>query len=232
LRKIIANSIRRRNLHRVRHIAQSRDARELGGAGLVIGLDIVRHVPLGQLGGFENRRQLLGFRRQLDHIAGLEPHRWDGDPLAIDLDMAVAHELAGGMNGRDEFGAIDDGVDPPLEKPDQMLRSIARHARGFRIEIAELALGNIGVIAFKLLLGAELDAEIGKLALAPLAMLARAIFAFIDRTLGAAPDVLAHAAVNFMFRGSALRHRETPSKLGWSSPSSAPCGTDRTFNRA
>ena len=41
---------------------------------------------------------------------------------------------------------------------------------------------------------------------AALAMLARAVFAAVDGALGAAPDVLAHAAVELVLRLNPLRH--------------------------
>ena len=81
------------------------------------------------------------------------------------------------------------------------------HADRLGVIFAELPLGNIAVIAFELLLGLQLRAEIGELALAALAVLAGAIFAAVDGALGAAPDVLAHAAVDFILGFCAFRHR-------------------------
>ena len=107
----------------------------------------------------------------------------------------------------DEFGAIDDGVEPALEQADQIGAGIALQAQRFLIIFVELALRNIAVIALDLLLGLELRAEIGGLALAALAVLAGAIFTLVDRALGTAPDILAHAAVDFIFGFCALRHR-------------------------
>ena len=70
----------------------------------------------------------------------------------------------------------------------------------------ELLLGDVAVIALELLLGLELDAEVRNLALAALAVLAGAIFALVDRGLRAAPDVLAHAAIELVLGAGALRH--------------------------
>jgi isochorismate pyruvate lyase len=50
-------------------------------------------------------------------------------------------------------------------------------------------------------------AEVRHLALAALTVLAGAVFALIDGTLGAAPDVLPHAAVDLVLRLVALGHR-------------------------
>src|SRR6266576_3867744 len=71
----------------------------------------------------------------------------------------------------------------------------------------ESAFGNIAVIAPQLLLGAQLHAVVGELALAALAVLARTIFAAVDGALRAAPDVLPHTAVDLVFRLVALGHR-------------------------
>ena len=80
-------------------------------------------------------------------------------------------------------------------------------AQGLVIGLAELLLGDVAVMALQLLLGAQLEAEVGQLALAALAMLAGAVFAAVHRRLGAAPDVLAHAAIDFILCGFALAHR-------------------------
>src|SRR5208283_257506 len=71
---------------------------------------------------------------------------------------------------------------------------------------AELLFRNIAVIALELLFGLELGAEIGRLALAALAVLTGAVFAPVHRALRAAPDVLAHTAVDFIFGFCALGH--------------------------
>src|SRR5207253_7015863 len=80
-------------------------------------------------------------------------------------------------------------------------------AAGLDIDAVELALGDVGVIALQLLLGAQLHAEVGEFSLAALAMLAGAVFTLVDRALRAAPDILAHPAVDLVFRLTALCHR-------------------------
>ena len=77
----------------------------------------------------------------------------------------------------------------------------------FLVDAAELALGDVAVIAAQLLLGLELHAVVGELALAALAVLAGAVFALVDGALRAAPDILAHAAVDLVLRLVALGHR-------------------------
>ena len=77
----------------------------------------------------------------------------------------------------------------------------------FLVDAAELPLGNVAVIAAQLLLGLELHAVVGELGLAALAVLAGAVFALVDGALRAAPDILAHAAVDLVLRLVALGHR-------------------------
>ena len=85
----------------------------------------------------------------------------------------------------------------------------AFEAERLDVVFVELALGNIAVIAFDLLLGLELGAEVGRLALAALAMLAWPVFTLVVGAAGAAPDVLAHPAIDLVFRFRALRHRDS-----------------------
>src|SRR5690606_29310542 len=111
-------------------------------------------------------------------------------------------ELAGGPDRRHELGAVDDGVEPALEQADQQLAGIAALALGLAVGAQELLLGDVAVIALELLLGAELQAEVRHLALAALAVLAGAVFALVHGALRAAPDVLAHAAVELVLGSS------------------------------
>ncbi len=87
-----------------------------------------------------------------------------------------------------------------------MLDGVARAPDGLVIDVLELLLGDIAVIALQLLLGAELNAEIRELAFAPLAVLAGAIFAEVDRAFRPAPDILAVTAVDLVLRLCALCH--------------------------
>ncbi len=130
----------------------------------------------------------------------------NGDALAVDRHVTVADELASREHGRHELGAIDERVEAALEQADQMLRRRALQARSLIIGGAELALGNRRVIAFELLLGFELLAEVRQLALAAFAVLAGTALAAVERALRAAPDVLAEAAVDLMLGANALRH--------------------------
>jgi len=121
--------------------------------------------------------------------------------------MAMAHELAGGEDGRHELRAVDDRVETALQQADQDLARVALLAVGFLVDAAELLFGNIAVETLELLLGAELDAKVGKLALAALSVLAGTVFAAVDRALRATPDVFAHPAVDFVLGLLALCHR-------------------------
>ena len=86
---------------------------------------------------------------------------------------------------------------------------VALHPAGLLEGLLELLLGDVAVIALELLLGAQLDAEIGHLALAALAVLAGSIFAAVDRALGTSEDVFAHAAVELILGAGALGHRSS-----------------------
>src|SRR4029079_17615991 len=80
----------------------------------------------------------------------------------------------------------------PLREADHVRAAVALEARCFLVDAAELPLGNVAVIAAQLLLGFELHTVVGELALAPLAVLARAVFAPVYWALRPPPDVLAH----------------------------------------
>src|SRR6185437_6858174 len=79
---------------------------------------------------------------------------------------------------------------------------------------AELPLGDVAVIALELLLGLQLRAIVGKFFGAALAVLARTIRALVDRALGAGPNILAHAAIDFVLRILALAHRSLSGFVG------------------
>src|SRR5690606_1141437 len=151
--------------------------------------------------------ELLGALTHLDLVADLELVGRDVDALAVDQDVAVGHELAGGEDGRDELGAVDECVQARFEQADQVFTGVALAAAGFVIETAEALLGDRAVVALQLLLGAQLQTVVRELALAALTMLAGAIGTGIERGLRTAPDVFAKAAVNLVLRGMTLRHR-------------------------
>src|SRR5262245_42799080 len=119
----------------------------------------------------------------------------------------MVDELARGKDGRHKFGTIDDGIEPALEQANHMRAGVAFQAASFRVDAAELPFRNEAVVAAQLLLGAELHAVVGELAFAALAVLAGAVFALVDGALRAAPDILAHTAVDLVFRLKSPGHR-------------------------
>ena len=124
--------------------------------------------------------------------------------MAIDGDVAVIDELTRRKHGWHELGAIDDRIQAAFQQADQVFRGIALAAIGFFIDARKLLFGQVAVIALELLLGAQLQPEIGDLGLATLTMLAGAIGAAIDGRFGAAPNIFAHTAVEFILSGMTL----------------------------
>src|SRR6185312_11788590 len=106
---------------------------------------------------------------------------------------------------------------------------VALDAGGFGVELLEGLLGDRAVVPLELLLGAELQAVVRGLALAALAVLARAIGAGVERRGRTAPDVFAKTAVDLVLGLNALRHRNPFRTSKVIAPSSAPpCeGADR-----
>ena len=93
---------------------------------------------------------------------------------------------------------------------------------GLDVDAVELALVEIGVVAFELLLGLQLLAVVGQLLNAALAVLAGARLATVEGALGPAPDVLTQAAVDLVLGANALGHVTALQWLcvAWSAPSS------------
>src|SRR5205823_14274427 len=104
-----------------------------------------------------------------------------------------------------QFHAIDAGIETPLQQPDQIFAGIAAPPHRLFIEAAELPLADIRVVALQLLLGGELGPVIRRL-LAPLAVLARAVFAAVERAFRPAPEIDAETAVDLVLRFLALAH--------------------------
>ncbi len=193
------------HLHRIGHFVQGRHAGEghLRGA---VRSDVIGDVALGEALRFHHQRHFLRLGTQRDLHAREDAARRDVALHAVDLDVAVRDELARGEHGRRELGAVHDHVQALLEQADQVLAGVALHAGGFMVACPELLLGHVAIIALEFLLGAQLDAEIGNLALAALAMLAGAVFALVHRGLWTTPDILAHTAIELVLGAGALRH--------------------------
>ncbi|OIQ65882.1 hypothetical protein GALL_525560 [mine drainage metagenome] len=173
----------------------------------MIDLEEIGHVALGELARFEDNSELLRGFLDLDYVADLELVARDVDLAAVHLDVAVVDELARREHRGDELGAEHHGVEAALEEADQVFTGIALHPAGFDVNAVKLALADVGVITLELLLGAQLHAEVGELAFAALAVLAGAVFPAVHGALRAAPDILAHTAIDLVFRLTALCHR-------------------------
>ena len=126
--------------------------------------------------------------------------------LPLTRDVAVVDELARREHGRHELGAIDHRVQPAFQERDQVLRGVALTAGGLFVGARELLFRQVAVIALELLLGLQLQAEVGDFLLAALAVLAGAIGAAVHWRLRTAPDVFAHPAVDFILGAMALGH--------------------------
>src|SRR6476469_5901005 len=147
-------------------------------------------------GGLEPRRGLSVERVEVvaddDHRARLVAQRdgvalanrvaRDGDALAVDRDMAMAHELPSLGAARPPSGAEHDVVEPQLEQLEQVLTRHALAAVGLLVRAAELLLHQ-PVDAACLLLLAELQQVLGTLALPVAARLTRRVRAALDRAL-------------------------------------------------
>ncbi|QTK78230.1 hypothetical protein AT6N2_C0307 [Agrobacterium tumefaciens] len=197
---------------RVRNVGKRRNAGVGRNHLVVVNFDVVGNVTLSELNGFQNGDELLGLLTNFDNVARLAAVGTDVDANAVNRDVAMVDELTRSENGRNELGAVDDGVQTRLEQADQVFRSIALATVCFVEGGAELLFAQFAVVALELLLGAQLRAEVAHLALAALAVLARAVFAAVNRGLRTAPDVFAHAAVNFILSRFALAHRISFSK--------------------
>ena len=95
--------------------------------------------------------------------------------------MAVVHKLARSEDSGHEFGTVNHSIQATLQKADQLLACVAAQTLSFRIDAAELLFGQIAIIAFQLLLSAQLCAEVRQFAFATLTVLAGAIFTTINR---------------------------------------------------
>src|SRR6476620_3349973 len=172
-------------------------------------LDVVRHVAFGELARHNHDLELLRGILHFDHVAGFDEKARDVDAATVHFHVTVIDELAGGKRRRHELGPIDDRIETTLEKSDQVLAGIAAETDRLRVVARELLLGDVGVEALELLLGAKLRPEIGHLAFAALAVLSRSVLAAVHGALRAAPNVLSHAAVKLVLGLNALRHRDS-----------------------
>ena len=94
-----------------------------------------------------------GLVAEPDDVALADAVARDVDPAAVDLDVAVADELAGLGPGGRPAGAVHDVVEALLAVAEQVLARHALAAVGLVVEVAELLLGEaVGEAGLLLLL--------------------------------------------------------------------------------
>lgn len=164
----------------------------------MVDFDIAGNFALSRLRRHQVERHLAGFFFHFDHVAVFQRVGRNGHALAVDRHVAVVDELARREHRGDQFHAVDDGVETALEQLDQIVAAVALAAQSFEVIALELALTDVGVIAFEFLFRVELNRIVGRL-LTVLAVLAGAVFAFVEGGFRPAPEVDAKTAVDFVF---------------------------------
>src|SRR5262249_12970217 len=118
-------------------------------------------------------------RRERNDVVRLDLVARDVHAAAVDLEVAVADELARLRARRREAEPVDDVVQARFEHPQQVLACDARALGRLRVVGAELVFEQ-AVVAARLLLLAQLQEVLGLLD-APAAVLARRIRTALDR---------------------------------------------------
>src|SRR5579885_237273 len=137
--------------------------------------------PLRKLDRLDDHLLLPALLGHAHHLVDVDDERGDGDRLAVDLEVSVAHELARLRDRAREAEPVDHVVEPALEQHQQVLARDPRHPLGV-LEVAGELLLEHPVDALYLLLLAQPDREFGK-ARARLAVRAGRIVAPLDRAL-------------------------------------------------
>src|SRR4051794_39803042 len=159
---------------------------------------------------------VLALVRQRDHVAPADLVARDRHPAAVDLDVAMAHELAGLGSARAPAGAEGDVVQPGLEEAQQVLAGHALLAVGLGIEVGELLLEQ-AVDAAGLLLLAQLGQVLRTLLAARPAVITGRVGPPLDRALHGvalgALQVQLHAlpAAELAYRSRVTSHLVRPS---------------------
>src|SRR5205085_4527574 len=120
-------------------------------------------------------------RGHRDDVVRLDLVARDVDPAPVDVEVAVADELARLRPRGGEAEPVDDVVEPRLEHPQQLLARDARAFGGLRVVRTKLLLEQ-AVVAARLLLLAQLQ-EVFALLDPPTAVLSRRIRPALDRAL-------------------------------------------------
>ena len=179
---------------RVRYVGQARLAYVCRFHLAVVSVDVVRNVTLCQLSCFQQNGHLLGLLANFDHVTFFNTVGRDVDALAVHQDVAVVYELTSSENCRNELGAVNNGVQTTLEQTNQVFTCVTLDTFRVREDATELFFGQVAVVTLQLLLGAQLDTEVGQLALTTLAVLAGAVFTTVNGGFRTTPDVFTRSA--------------------------------------
>src|SRR4051812_34237411 len=133
--------------------------------------------------GHHERGHLARLLADLDDVGRAHPVRRDVHLVAVDQEVAVQHELAGGVPGLGEPGPVHDVVQPGLQDLEQDLTRLALLVGGFDVVVVELLLQH-AVDAAGLLLLAKLEQVLALLG-PTAAVLARRVRPDLDRALRA-----------------------------------------------
>src|SRR3954452_24799661 len=105
------------------------------------GLHPARHDPLAVgLASHDERSRLEGLLLDVDHVVLADLVRRDVDLLAVDLEVAVHDELAGGAARLGEPGAVHHVVEPALEELQQVVTGLAGSPAGLGVVVVKLLL--------------------------------------------------------------------------------------------
>src|SRR5512132_558319 len=157
-----------------------RELQDLARQRLVVGLEPGRDRG-GEVGCVADDLLRGAALCDCDHVVGANQVTGDVDSAAVDLEMAVAHELPRlGARGC-EPEAVDDDVEPPLEHTQELLTCDPGAFGGLRVVGAELVREQ-AVVAARLLLLTKLEQVLGLLDAAA-SVLTRRITAALDRAL-------------------------------------------------
>src|SRR5919107_1264504 len=167
-------------LHRSGDLGPLREAEDLRGEAVVVGLEPGRHDG-GQLCRFADDGLDRRVRSHRDHVLLTQLVRGDVNAPAVDHPVSVQDHLACLAPGAGEAEAHEYVVEAGLEQTQQVLAGHAGLAARLVVVVAELLLEH-AVVAARLLLLAQLNPVL-RLARAATAVVARRILAPLDAAL-------------------------------------------------
>src|SRR3954470_2582967 len=180
-----------------RHLGTLRKVRHRTGELAGVPVQVRRRVGR-QVQRFAHVHEVLRLVGELDRLAGLDLRARDVDAATLDVDVAVAHELAGLAHGQGEPQPEAHGVEPRLQLADQLLAGDATLFCGAREVPAELLLAH-AVDRAELLLLEQAHLVLGE-ALAPAAVLARRVWPLAGRAIGPTAHGRADAPAHLVTR--------------------------------